>query len=164
MQISGTFVYQPQTIIPNRLNEVGEESYPGAVAVALVILNDDGSPAFASGSNPYVTCQVVLSMPFVPGSTYSLGIGLAQADTVEVQNDGLGYVGLTYMVPSDVTAGLPAGWTPMAILATVSLENDALLTAAPVPTHDMGILPPVSTGGIGPPVGSGIDSDGETME
>lgn len=151
MRISGTFVYQPQTTIHNRYPVVGSgEVYPCAVAVGLVVLNEDGSPVFPTGTNPYVTCSVVLSMPFVSFEHQPQpGLDLAQVGTVEVVNDGFGYVQLTYYLPSSYVDNLPAGWTPLAILATVNLENDALFTAAPTPAADMGILPPVRSGTTG---------------
>jgi hypothetical protein len=157
MRISGTFVYQPQTIIYNTLHKVGEEDFfPCAIAVGLVILNDDGSPVFPDGVNPAVDCSVALSMPFVPGAQGGIyGIHLAQVGTVEVLNDGHGYVRLTYELSRNIVDSLPAGWTPMAILASVNLENDALLLAAPAPAADMGILPPVRPG---------ISSGGGTRE
>jgi hypothetical protein len=141
MRISGTFVYQPQTI--TMPHDGVEEYFPCAIAVGLVVLNEDGSPASSAASPVDVECSVVLSSPFVRGP--SGGVRLVKVVQVAVVADNSGYVQLTYVLPRDTVDSLPAGWTPMAILATVNAEHEALLVAAPVPAVDTGILPPSGT-------------------
>ena len=141
MRISGTFVYQPRTTTM-RPDGV-EEFFACAIAVGLVVLNEDGSPASSATSPVDVECSVVLSNPFVRGP--SGGVRLVKGVSAVVA-DNSGYVQLTYLLPGPTVDSLPAGWTPMAILATVNAEHEALLLAAPVPAVNMAIMPPASIG------------------
>jgi hypothetical protein len=136
IHISGTFVYQPPGAVVS--NRVGiEEFLPGAIAIGVMILNDDGTPVFGREvESPDITAFIALTKPFASQGPSS---GVKLELTAE-NNAGFGYVQLTSVIQN-----VTPNWRPMAIVIVVgdSLSPGAVITAAPDPVADVGIAPPV---------------------
>jgi hypothetical protein len=142
IHISGTFVYQPPGVVYNRVG-IGE-FLPAAIAIGVMILNDDGTPVFGrEAESPDITAFIALTKPFASQGPRS---GVKLELTTE-NNAGFGYVQLTSVIQN-----VTPDWRPMAIVIVVgeSLSPGGLITAAPDPVPDIGIaqpLPPTSVPG-----------------
>jgi hypothetical protein len=149
MHFSGTFVYQPQTIIPGRDTTLPDEYYPAAITVGVMVLNDDGTAMFGvDADSPNILAEVVISRPFLqPGDA---GFSL---EWTNINNEGYGYTELTSVLSEELVDALPSGWMPMALVVLVNNQPGGIITAAPAPAPDLGITyaQPISTTGPAKP-------------
>jgi hypothetical protein len=135
-QISGTFAYQPA-----QTTQAGPGSipltYPAAIAACLLVLNDDGSPAYdQDAATPPFGISVIMSRPFgvygppfiVPGNVLVGGDGYVQ---ISGNLEGFG-------------PEVPDNWIPLAVMVTLD-GTSGIVTAAPEPVLNYGITAGTTT-------------------
>jgi hypothetical protein len=136
-QISGTFAYQPAGMVESRPGL--PVTFPAAIAACLLVLNDDGSPAYDQDA-----------------ATPAFGISVIIA-SIKVDVGGDGFVQIAGELV-DFGPEVPANWMPLAVMVTLD-GTSGIVTAAPEPVPNYGI-----TQGTITVLGGGISAhDGEAV-
>lgn len=136
IHMTGAFDYQPGGTVAGRLGV--PETLPAAIYIALMLRNDDGTPVFTRDDNLDVGASVVLSRP------QRLGEGDINDVVLDLSLDAIndGYLGFTAQI--DLAGNrLPLDWMPLALLIQAQGQMVGVLTAAPYPIPDTGIVPPL---------------------
>ena len=135
IHLSGAFEFQRPGPVEGRLGF--PEFLPAAIYIGMTLLNDDGTPVFQEGFDelPNVRAIVTMSRPQRLGGA-DLRLDLKGDVVVN------GYVGLTAAIDLQ-RAGLPVSWLPLAVLIFVHGLPVGVITAAPEPGADTGIVPPI---------------------
>src|SRR5580698_9574788 len=122
-QISGTFAYQPAGMVESRPGL--PVTFPAAIAACLLVLNDDGSPAYdQDAATPAFGISVIMSRPF---GIYAPPV----IASIKVDVGGDGFVQIAGELV-DFGPEVPANWMPLAVMVTLD-GTSGIVTAAAEP-------------------------------
>jgi hypothetical protein len=133
-RISGTFTYQPASIVEESVRGL-EQAYTAAIAAFLLVLNDDGSPVFSPES------PAPADFAFAVGLSRPFDYPHPELTSVSFDFGLFGFVTISAKIYGEV----PEYWAPLALWVILD-ETSVIITAAQDPAVNYGITKPA--GGI----------------